>query len=95
MSILFDDNVLNDKQVLPLDDPKVTEFVEEKVVDVEDDKRFVYYLLGASGICVVPLTGFCCQRKGFRLTLLETNDEKRMWTWNTIARSIESYIASA
>jgi len=95
MSILFEDGVLNSNQFLPLDNPQVAEFVKNRVVDVEDDKRFVYYLLGATGICVVPLTGFCCQRKGFRLTLLETNDEKRLWTWNTIARSIENYIDSA
>lgn len=95
MSILFEDDVLNKNQSLPLENPEVTKFVEEKVIGVETDKRFVYYLLGSSGICVVPLTGFCCQKKGFRLTLLETNDEKRLWTWNTIAKSIENYIASA
>jgi len=95
MSILFEDDALNENQSLPLENPEVTKFVEEKVIGVETDKRFVYYLLGSSGICVVPLTGFCCQKKGFRLTLLETNDEKRLWTWNTIAKSIENYIASA
>jgi len=95
MSILFEDNVLNAKQFLPLENPEVIKFVEEKVLDVETDKRFVYYLLGAAGICVVPLTGFCCERKGFRITLLETDDKKRIWTWKTIAKSIENYIDSA
>lgn len=95
MSIVFKDDVLNDKQTLPIADPDVKEFIEEKVHDVEADKRFVYYLLGAKGICVVPLTGFCCKRKGFRITMLETDDAKRKWTWETISESIRTYLKSA
>ncbi len=95
MPILFEDGVLKDNQCLPIKDKKVREFVEEKVRGVEPDKRFVYYLLAATGICVVPLTGFCCKRRGFRVTLLETDDAKRIWTWNTIAESIKTYLGSA
>lgn len=95
MAVLFDEGVLNDKQTLPISDPAVKTYVENLVDDVETDKRFVYYLLGATGICVVPLTGFCSTRKGFRITLLETDDEKRKWTWDTIAESIGKYLASA
>ena len=95
LSVLFDDDVLNNDQKLPVDDDNVREFIENKVEDVEVDKRFVYYLLASTGICVVPLTGFCCDRKGFRVTLLECDDEKRKWTWDKIASSIKIYLASA
>ena len=95
MSILFKDGVLNDKQRLVIADNDIKNFVEEKVKGVETDKRFVYYLLGATGICVVPLTGFCCNRKGFRVTFLETDDNKRKYTWETIAENIKAYITSA
>jgi len=95
LSVLFDDGVLNGDQSLEIADEKVRAFVQDKVKDVEVDKRFVYYLLGATGICVVPLTGFCCKRKGFRVTLLECDDEKRKWTWKRIADSIKAYLASA
>jgi len=95
MSVLFDDGVLNDRQTLPIADAQVKAFVEAKVHGVEVDKRFVYYLLAATGICVVPLTGFCCRRKGFRITLLETDDEKRNWTWRTITENIKAYLHSA
>jgi len=95
MSIVFKDNTLNEKQTLLIETPAVKKLVEEKVNGVEMDKRFVYYLLGATGICVVPLTGFCCKRLGFRVTLLEMRDEKRKWTWETIAESITKYINSA
>ena len=95
MSVLFNDGVLNNEQSLRIENDKVKAFVEDKIADVEVDKRFVYYLLGATGICVVPLTGFCCDRKGFRVTLLECDDQKRNWTWQTIADSIKEYLASA
>ncbi len=94
MAVLFQDGILNHTQKLEIKDPKVKEYIEEKVKGVEVDKRFVYYLLGATGICVVPLTGFCCTRKGFRITLLETNDEKRKWTWETIVKSVDAYVNS-
>jgi alanine-synthesizing transaminase len=94
MTVLFKDNVLNDRQSLSIPDAKIRRFIEDKVKGVKPDKRFVYYLLGATGICVVPLTGFCCDKQGFRLTLLETDDEKRAWTWHTIAESIRAYLDS-
>ncbi len=95
MSILFNEELLNANQKLPLPSPEVEEYIVKKVHNVEVDKRFVYYLLGSTGICVVPLTSFCCQRKGFRITLLESDDEKRRWTWKTITDSIQKYLDSS
>jgi alanine-synthesizing transaminase len=62
---------------------------------VEPDFRFVYYLMGATGIVVVPLSSFCCQRHGFRITLLECDDERRRRMFETLARVIGEYQASA
>ncbi|MBI9016118.1 MAG: pyridoxal phosphate-dependent aminotransferase [Phycisphaerae bacterium] len=94
MSILFDEGVLNSKQKLDIDNEEIKRYIEAKVHGVADDKRFVYYLLAAYGICVVPMTGFCCAKKGFRVTLLECNDEKRLYTWDTIAKAITDYLGS-
>ena len=94
MAVLFEEGILNKHQKLPIANKKAKTFVQEHLRHVEVDKRFVYYLLGATGICVVPLTGFCCNKKGFRVTLLECDDEKRRWTWNTIAENIKKYINS-
>ncbi|ARN57130.1 pyridoxal phosphate-dependent aminotransferase [Sedimentisphaera salicampi] len=94
MSVLFEDGALNCSQKLEIKDPEVRRFVENKVQNVPPDKRFVYYLLGAAGVCVVPLTGFCCGRMGFRVTLLESDEKKRLWTWKTIAENIEKYLSS-
>ncbi|MCP4716615.1 MAG: pyridoxal phosphate-dependent aminotransferase [Deltaproteobacteria bacterium] len=95
MTILFNDGVLNQRQSLEVDNPAARQIIETAVQGVEIDKRFVYYLLAATGICVVPLTGFCCLRNGFRVTLLEPDDEQAEQNWNTIAAGIKRYLASA
>ena len=77
--------------------PKMlNEAVERRVTEISTnvapDKRFVYWLLGATGICTVPLSGFCSSLMGFRTTLLEQNNEKRIQTYKTIAKAIETYL---
>jgi aspartate/methionine/tyrosine aminotransferase len=62
------------------------------VKNVALDKRFVYYLLAATGICVVPLTGFNCDLQGFRVTLLESDDAKFEWTFRTLREKIIEYL---
>jgi alanine-synthesizing transaminase len=91
---LFDEDALRDDQTLPIDDPEIREMVEGLVAGVEKDTRFVYYLLAATGICVVPLSGFQCKRPGFRITLLECDAAKREWILGTLADAIRSYLAS-
>jgi len=92
MTILFEDGVLNNRQTLPIENPKVREMVEDLVKGVPNDTRFVYYLLGATGLCVVPLSGFCCKRDGFRVTLLECDDAKRRWIFQTLAKAVREYL---
>ncbi len=87
--------VLNDKQTLKIKNDKVRKFVEEKTANgISPDKRFVYYLMGATGICVVPLSGFNCNLQGFRATLLESDDVKFQWIFETLAEKIEEYLRS-
>lgn len=73
MTIVFDKGVLNNQQSLPIQDKQVEQYIQELTKDVPNDKRFVYYLMASTGICVVPLTGFCCDLEGFRITLLESD----------------------
>src|SRR5690606_3448687 len=89
---MFKDGVLNDKQTLPIENPEVRAYIEHAVQNVAPDKRFVYYLMGATGIIVVPLTGFHCSHAGFRGTLLETDDAKRAWIFKTLRESIDAYV---
>ena len=62
---------------------------------IQPEKRFVYYLLAATGIVVVPLSGFQSRHAGFRVTILEADDTKRTWTFNTLRESIDQYLTSA
>jgi len=59
------------------------------------DKRFVYYLLASTGICVVPLTSFSTEEHGFRITLLEHDEREFTTIFTTIAASITTYLHSA
>jgi aspartate/methionine/tyrosine aminotransferase len=86
--------VLNGNQTLPIENTAIRTRIETLTKGVSPDKRFVYYLMGATGIVVVPLTGFHCRHHGFRVTILETDDQKRAWIFKTLRESIDAYIAS-
>lgn len=94
LTVMFEDGVLTDRQTLEIKDPVVRAEVERIVQKVPNDMRFVYYLLGATGICVVPLSGFYCKRDGYRITLLECDDAKRKWTMETLTAATKKYLAS-
>ena len=91
-TVMFKDGLLNSNQSLEITNPEVRAAVERMVEGVEPDKRFVYYLMGATGIVVVPLTGFQYWRHGFRATLLEMDDAKRGWILASLRQAIEEYI---
>ncbi len=90
-SVVFQDGVLNTTQSLPLDGD-IKEFVEKKTDGVSPDKRFVYYLMAKTGICVVPLSGFNSDLYGFRMTLLEPDDERFENILETITSSLSEYV---
>lgn len=96
MMPLFKDGVLNNAQSLPIENDAVRAFVEEHVADpnIALDKRFAYYLLASTGICIVPATGFFSERPGFRLTTLDRSDEERKKTYETLARAVRAYVRS-
>ncbi len=93
-SVVFEDGVLNGKQTLPIADPAIREYIEREVEGVSPDKRFVLYLMAATGVCVVPLSGFNTDLPGFRMTLLEPDEKKFSETVGKIANAIREYITS-
>jgi alanine-synthesizing transaminase len=95
-TIVFKENVINDKQTLKISNPEVQEVVEDWVsqADVLPDKRFVYYLLAAKGICVVPISSFCSDLRGFRVTILENDEKLLKETFTGINEAIKEYIDS-
>ena len=95
-TIVFKEKVINNQQTLKIENAQVREVVEEWVSqpDVLPDKRFVYYLLAAKGICVVPISSFCSDLRGFRVTLLEDDEAALKKTFTGISEAIEEYINS-
>jgi aspartate/methionine/tyrosine aminotransferase len=93
-TVMFRDGTLTNRQTLPIENAAVRARIEQMVQGVAPDKRFVYYLMGATGIVVVPLTGFQSEHHGFRITLLESDDAKRAWILRTLRGAIDAYVAS-
>ncbi len=97
MSIAFEEGRINGRQTLKIKNPQVRAHVESLVGQegVAPDKRFVYYLLAATGICVVPLSSSATELQGVRVTLLERDEERFRMIFNTMADAIREYLASA
>lgn len=96
MSVAFKEGVLQPGQTLPIELNEVRNLVEELVAppEIALDKRFVYYLLASTGICVVPLSSFFTPERGFRITLLERDEATFTRIFETIAAKITAYLAS-
>ncbi|HEB69182.1 MAG TPA: pyridoxal phosphate-dependent aminotransferase [Desulfobulbus sp.] len=96
MSAAFEDGLLNHKQTLPIANGEVAKTVEALVSGpaVSLDKRFVYYLLASTGICVVPLSSFATNLQGFRITLLERDEKEFVKIFSRISTAIDQYLAS-
>jgi aspartate/methionine/tyrosine aminotransferase len=95
-TIIFQDGVLNFHQTMRIDNPAIRELVESWVADdlVQFDQRFVYYLLGAKGVCVVPISSFWSNLLGFRVTLLEEDINKLTETFTRIRDGLVEYLGS-
>ena len=92
MSVVFENGVLNERQSLPAANTEVRNYMEELIhPGLALDQRFCYHLMASQGICVVPLSSFCCADFGFRFTLLEMDDDKRIDTFKRLAKGIEDF----
>jgi alanine-synthesizing transaminase len=93
-TLVFRKGTLNQKQKLDLSEAE-EQLVQKWVQNVKPDSRLVYYILAAKGICVVPLTSFCSDLEGFRVTLLEENREIFESTFRDLKDAILNYLKSA
>ncbi len=94
-TIIFREGTLRPHQKIKIENEEIRSLVEGWVnQDIPLDKRFVYYLLGAKGVCVVPISSFCSELQGFRVTLLEENEETLTHTFTAIRDGIAEYLNS-
>ncbi len=96
MGVVFEHDKLTHKQTLPIENEQVRELVERLISKpgTQTDKRFVYYLLASTGICVVPMSSFCTDERGFRITLLEQDEQEFIAIFETISEAITAYLNS-
>ena len=93
MTAVFRAGALTPSQSLPMA-PQVEAIIAPHLGEALD-ARFVYHLLGNTGICVVPLsTGFNSDLEGFRFTLLEPDDAKFETILQDLRTALVAYLAS-
>lgn len=93
MTAVFRAGALSPSQSLPMA-PQVEAIIAPHLGEALD-ARFVYHLLGNTGICVVPLsTGFNSDLEGFRFTLLEPDDAKFEAILQDLRTALVAYLAS-
>ena len=94
MTLVFKEGSLKSNQSLPIS-PETLAIIEPHLAGATLDQRFVYYLLAATGICVVPLSsGFNSTLSGFRFTLLEPDEDRFRETIRILSASIRAYLDS-
>lgn len=97
MMALFENGLLNRRQHLPIGNKRTADIIRKAVAPANFplDKRFAYYTLASTGICVVPASDFSSPYPGFRITTLDRDATHRKNTYRTLAQSIRDYLTSA
>jgi aspartate/methionine/tyrosine aminotransferase len=93
MTAVFKPGALRAGQHLPMR-PQLQAIIAPHLSGAQD-AAFVYNLLGATGICVVPLsTGFNSDFEGFRFTLLEPDEAKFEQILHDLRAALDAYLVS-
>ncbi|MFM9074036.1 MAG: pyridoxal phosphate-dependent aminotransferase [Bacteroidota bacterium] len=93
-TIIFRPGVLRPGQTMAIAEEPIQSLVASWVSQpIPEDKRFVYYLLASRGICVVPISSFASELQGFRVTLLEEDEETLSRIFTGIREGILEYTA--
>ncbi len=94
-TIIFKKGALKAGQMLAVNDHKIAALLEEWLKpEMPLDQQFVYYLLAAKQVCVVPISSFASGLRGFRITLLEEDRTIMEETFRRIREGIEEYCTS-
>ncbi|GAB5524060.1 MAG: pyridoxal phosphate-dependent aminotransferase [Roseivirga sp.] len=95
-TIIFKPGTLTHQQTLKIENKAAEKLLESWLTErnMKRDKRFVYYLLAAKGVCVVPISSFCSDLLGFRVTLLEEDETTLIETFSRIKEAVIEYCES-
>lgn len=94
----FEEGFLSLNRSLPPANDEAAKILEAELKNCRNDeldKRFCFQLLAHTGICTVPLTtGFNSHKPGFRMTLLEDNNDVFESTIEIIGAALQNYASS-
>lgn len=94
-TIIFKEGVLKPGQKLTVNRPEIKSLLDEWTSrEMPLDQHFVYHLLAAKNVCVVPISSFASSLLGFRITLLEENEDLMTETFKRISDGIVEYCES-
>ena len=95
MTALFEEGVLSANQTLPISDPELRDIVERQASTAALGRALRLLPAGVDRYLRCATERILLAAPGFRFTLLETDDAKRLWTLNTIAQAAKDYLESA
>ena len=94
-TIVFKPGTLSKDQYLQVEDERIELILSQWLNEpMALDKQFVLNLLAAKKVCVVPISSFCSELQGFRVTLLEENEEILVDTFTRIRDGLIEYFES-
>ncbi len=94
-TIIFEDGALKEGQSLKVEREDAAGLLQRWLQGVHTlDKIFVYNLLAAKGVCVVPISSFCSDLLGFRMTLLEQDLDRFQGITEKIKEGIVEFCTS-
>jgi alanine-synthesizing transaminase len=94
-TMIFKPGALKAGQFMNIADDKAAMLLKSWLSDdMPFDKRFVYYLLAAKQVVVVPISSFASDLLGFRMTLLEEDEKARKTIYLRIKEGIVEYCTS-
>jgi alanine-synthesizing transaminase len=87
-TIVFKEDKINLDFEIKFENKELWEYIKSITTGKRFDKKFCYNLLAETWICVVPLSWFNSTYNGFRMTLLEQNEEK----FENILKNLKEFI---
>ena len=94
-TMIFKSDALVPAQSMRIEDQQLDGLLKSWLTEeMPLDKRFVYHLLAAKQVVVVPISSFASDLLGFRMTLLEEEEESRNRIYQRIKEGIIEYCTS-
>ena len=90
LTVIFDD--IDKNKQIKISDPEIKKIIHSNIESTSRfDEKFCLWLLGETGVCVVPLSGFNTDIEGFRMTLLEEDEDRFRKILTLIKKYVTNY----